>query len=71
MTPLAKIRESRGLTKAHVAKEVGCDKGHYWNIEAGKQVPSAALARKIARFFGNAVTEHQILYPEDYIDTAA
>ena len=72
-TPLAKVRVLRGQEKQEVARAVGCHKSHYGNVEAGLAAASPALARRIARHFGNAVTEHQILYPEDYVaeDTSA
>lgn len=67
MTPLERIRTQRGLKQVEVARAVGVNKSHYYNVEIAKAAASPALARRIARFFGNAVTEHQVLYPEDYI----
>ncbi len=64
-TILKSTRLVRGLTAEAVAAGAGLDQSYYSKIENGK-VPTAQVARKIARFFGNAVTEHQILYPEDY-----
>ena len=68
-TPLAKVREKRLIPQIQVARHVGIDKGHYSNIESGKATPSAAVAARIAAFFGHEVTEIQILYPERYVET--
>lgn len=65
-TPLARVREKKELSKVDVARAVGCDKSHYGNVEAGKATPSAELAEKIASFFGNEISEQQIIYPMRY-----
>lgn len=66
-TPLAIVRRNRSLSKVTVARAVGCDKSHYGNIEAGYATPSAALAEKIAAYFGNEISEQQIIYPLRYV----
>lgn len=65
-TPLKKIRNARDLSQATVAQALSINQAHYCRVENGDTGASPALARKIARYFGNAVTEHQILYPDDY-----
>lgn len=67
VTPLSTVRANHpDISTDDVAKAVGCDKSHYWRIETGQQVPSAALAAKIAAYFEGEITELEILYPERY-----
>lgn len=37
-------------------------------VENGKRRPSPELANRLAKYFGNAVTRDQILFPEDYAE---
>lgn len=68
-TPLRKLRIRKGLTQREVAQAVGLDQGHYCRIERGEQVsPDSAAA--IAGYFGKAITELHILYPERYQEPA-
>jgi transcriptional regulator with XRE-family HTH domain len=59
------------MSKVEVARAVGCDKSHYGNVENGLATPSAALAEKIAQFFGGEITEQQIIYPLRYVTADA
>jgi transcriptional regulator with XRE-family HTH domain len=68
LTPLKVYREKRNLTSRSVAVELGITPSHYRRIEIAETTASAALANKIAKHFGNAVTRDQILFPEDYVD---
>lgn len=64
-TPLRLARETRGLTTREVAKAVDINQSHYVRVEGGKR-PSPTLANSLAKFFDNAITRDQILFPEDY-----
>lgn len=66
MTPLRLARQRRDLTLDDVAAAVEVDISTISRIENGKQVASPALAEKLSKFFGNAVTEIEILYPERF-----
>jgi DNA-binding XRE family transcriptional regulator len=67
-TKLRKVREACGQEAQQVAKQVGCDKGHYSNIENAKATASPDLANRIARHFGlDKISREQILYPEEYM----
>lgn len=66
MTPLKNLRNSRNLSIHTVAKAVGTNPGNMSRIENGKQRASPGLAEKIAKYFGYAITEIQILYPERF-----
>lgn len=65
-TPLHAIRKRREKTLAEVAQAVGTDAGNLSRIENGKQQASPALAERLARHFGYAITEIEILYPERF-----
>jgi len=45
---------------------VGVNQSQYSRVESGKRRASPELANRIAKYFGNAVTRDQVLYPEDY-----
>ena len=66
MTPLLHIRERLGRSRSAVAREVPLEYSHLYRIEMGETRPSPELANKIAKYFKNAVTRDQILFPEDY-----
>lgn len=70
-TPLRIEREKREWTTVSVAQAVEIDQSYYSKIELGKIKPSPEIAAKIARHFGNTVTEIQILYPERFNGKAA
>lgn len=65
-SPLRQARESRGLTLKDVANGVSMDPGNLSRVERGEQVPSKEVVEALARFFGNSVTELQIIYPERF-----
>lgn len=65
-SPLKALRTARGQTLAAVAAAVSTDVGNLSRIENQKQKASPELAERLAKFFGHAVTEMQILYPERY-----
>ena len=64
--PIKAVRIQRGLTLQAVAAAVGTDAGNLSRIENGKQRASAEMAEKLAKHFGYAITEIQILYPERF-----
>jgi len=66
-TPLKKLRRARGVTQAIVAEAVGIDQSSYHRIESGEG-GLAGNAEKIAKYFGSAINEQMILYPERYPD---
>lgn len=66
MTPLRAARIKAGKTIAEVAHLVGVDQGNLSRIERGEQNAGKDLAEKLARYYGNEVTEIQIIYPERY-----
>jgi transcriptional regulator with XRE-family HTH domain len=65
-TPLRTLRLQRGQTLMEVGRAVGIDHGNLSRIETGKQQASPALAERLAKHFGYAITEIQILYPERF-----
>lgn len=65
--PIKAVRIQRGLTLQAVAHAVGTDAGNLSRIENGKQRASAEMAEKLAKHFGYAITEIQILYPERFV----
>lgn len=67
VTPLQRARHARKLSLEQVADAVGTDTGNLSRIERGQQVPSKVMAEKLAQYFGNQVTETQIIYPERFM----
>ena len=67
-SPLKLARLSREQTLHQVAEALGIDTGNLSRIERGTQVPSKELAEKLANYFGNGLTEMQIIYPERYVE---
>ncbi len=66
-TPLRKLRDARGLTQAEVALALGIDQTTYCKIESGThRRPDRAAA--LVKYFGSAINELQILYPERFPD---
>ena len=65
-SPLRSLRLKRGLTQKEICLAVGIDQAHYSRIETGQAVATADVAKRLAEYFGHAVTEMQILYPERY-----
>lgn len=67
-SPLKRVRLRRGLKQSEVAAALNLDTSQYCRIEKGVgQTPANAEA--IAKFFGDEVTEMQILYPQRYPPT--
>lgn len=65
-TPLRNERERLGLTTYDLAKAVGVNQSTIHRVESGKKRPSPDLADRLAKYFKNAVTRDQILFPEEY-----
>lgn len=65
-TPLRRIREKRGLTQKEVATGNGIDPGQYSRIENGNERVTAVNAEKLSKFFGGAVTELELIYPDRF-----
>lgn len=69
-TPLRKLRLARKATLAEYAAKCGMDVSNYSKIERGEIKPRPETARRISLAFGRDITEHQLLYPEDYAEAA-
>jgi transcriptional regulator with XRE-family HTH domain len=69
-TPLRVEREKRGMTTEELAIAVGVRQPTISRVESGRSRPSPELADRLAKYFGNAVTRDQILFPEDYVEAA-
>ena len=65
-TPLRTLRLARGQSIPHVARAVGVVASTLSRMERGLQRPSPELAEKLAKHFGYAITEMQLLYPERF-----
>jgi transcriptional regulator with XRE-family HTH domain len=70
-TPLRTAREKRRDSTRTVADAVGINQSQYSRVESGLRRPSPDLANRLAKYFGNAVTRDQILFPEDYAEQPA
>lgn len=66
MNLLKKIRKQRKESLSTVAVGTGVSACTLSRIENGLQKPSPGLAEKIAKHFGYAITEIQLLYPERF-----
>ncbi len=74
MNPLRRLRKQKRLSQIEVARGTGLDQGTLSRIERsrrsrespGESGATPEQAARLARFFGHAVTETQILYPLDY-----
>lgn len=66
MSPLKRSRKSQNISIRALARRVGTTAGNLSRIENHKQQASPALAAKLARALGYALTEIQILYPERF-----
>jgi transcriptional regulator with XRE-family HTH domain len=69
LTPLKLHREKQNLVSREVALALKITPSHYRRIEIGETRASPAVANRIAKYFGNAVTRDQILFPEDYVES--
>ena len=67
ITPLKKLREARGLKQTRVAELIGIDQSTLARIEAGEGAGSET-AEKLVKFYGSAISEAMILYPERFPD---
>lgn len=65
-SPLRLARERRGLTLKQVADAVAMDPGNLSRVERGEQMPSKDAVAALVKFFGNLVTEMQVIYPEKF-----
>ena len=68
ITPLKKLRESRGLTQSEVCEAVGVDQTTYSKIESATHTPRKENTEAIVKYFGSAITELHIIFPERYPD---
>lgn len=66
-TPLKRLREERGESVRHVAAAIGTSPSNLSRIENAEHRSSPEIAERLARHFGHAITELQILYPERYM----
>lgn len=69
ITPLKRVRKKLNLSLRIVAEAVKTNPGNLSRIENGKQKTTPDLAEKLSTFFGQQVSEVQILYPERFMDT--
>ena len=67
ITPLKRTRVLQKMTLRAVAAATGTVTGNLSRIENGKQRASPELAERLAKYFGYAVNEIQILYPERFM----
>ena len=65
-SPLRKIRLKKRLTLAAVSAAVGTDAGNLSRLERRTQVAGPDIAARLSRFFGGAISELEIIYPERY-----
>ena len=67
-TPLKKLRESREITQREVAEAVGIDQSTYHKIEAGIHSPRPETATALVKYFGSALNELHLFFPDRYSD---
>ncbi|KKK61393.1 hypothetical protein LCGC14_3014760 [marine sediment metagenome] len=65
-TPLRKIRKERNKSLEQVAESVGIHPANLSRIERGIQSASKDLAENLSIYYGQAITEIEILYPERF-----
>lgn len=51
------LREERGVSKAHLARQVGVSRGYVTRLENGSLQPGAAVMLRLARYFRRPVEE--------------
>ena len=68
MCPLKKVRLKNKVTLERLAEAVNSDVGNLSRIERGKQMPSKALAERLADYFNGEVDVFQITWPEKFIN---
>jgi transcriptional regulator with XRE-family HTH domain len=64
-TPLRKLRLVLGLKQSEVAEGIGLQRPNYCKIELGA-TPDPKTAVKISDYFGGAVTELHLMFPERF-----
>lgn len=69
LSPLRLERLKRGLKQGQVAKDTGIDQSQYCRFELGKATPTAAQATTLSEYFGNAISEMQVLYPARFSES--
>lgn len=67
-TPLKKLREARGVTQAHLCKLIGVDQSTLSKIEKGSHAPRKETAEALVKYFGSALNEMHLMFPERYQD---
>ena len=67
-TPLKKLREARGFTQAQVCKAVGIEQSTLSKMESGTNAPRKETAEALVKYFGSAITEMQLIFPERFDD---
>ena len=67
-TPLRKLRDARGFTQAEVCKAVGIDQSTLSKIEKGTYAPRKETAIALVKFFGPALNELHLFFPERFDD---
>ena len=71
LTPLRKLREARGVSQSEVAAACGIDQPTYSKIEnKDSQYVSKKDIQALCRYFGSAITELHIMFPDRYPDYA-
>ena len=65
-SPLRKIRKRHLKTLEEIAGALGVTQPHLSRIENGQMKASPELAERLAKHFGYAITEIEILYPERF-----
>lgn len=65
------MRVEKELTITEVALATQIDVGNLSRIERGKQITSLDNAKKIAEFFGGAITVMEILYPHQFMKSGS
>jgi hypothetical protein len=77
-TPLKRLLDTASLSYRTVAQQLELDPSNFRKMVLALKGPNEKLirptpevARRISQHFGGAVTEHQLLYPEDYMTEAA
>lgn len=66
-SPLRRARITRQKTLQEVSRECGMDVGNLSRIERGEQTPGKDVLDRIVTYFGGAVTEMEVLFPERYV----
>jgi transcriptional regulator with XRE-family HTH domain len=66
-TPLRRIRLERHLSLEAVADGIGMNNGTISRIERGDTKASPETAEKLVKFFGEGISELEILYPERFM----